>query len=362
MSEVIANFSAGPSALPKAVRQVIADGLQIKSDASPSLIEVSHRGPVFGEVADALREALSRLMMLDGQHELLLLQGGANQQFAQLPLNFAKQQTPAYLLTGHWGEKALAEAQRIGPAVVAASAAETGYTGLPTLERVDDQWAYLHYTGNETIHGVQFDQPPDVSTVPLVADLSSEFLSRPYPYATLSGFYAGAQKNLGVAGLTIVGLSKQWLAGISPTQRQSMPRFFDYLAWIESDSMLNTPATFAWWVALEMCRWIDQQGGLATLDSHNRQKASRVYACIDASDFYLNPVEHTSRSLMNVPFWIDDKELEPEFVKQAERAGFLGLKGHRAVGGLRASLYNALEDRAVVALVEFMREFERRYG
>ena len=362
MSEVIANFSAGPSALPKAVRQLIADGLQPTMDASPSLIEVSHRGPAFGEVADALREALTRLMMLDGQHELLLLQGGANQQFAQLPLNFAQQQTPAYLLTGHWGEKALAEAERIGPAVVAASAADTGYTRLPAIDKVDDQWAYLHYTGNETIHGVQFDQPPDVSTVPLVADLSSEFLSRPYPYTALSGFYAGAQKNLGVAGLTIVGLSKQWLADIPKAQRHSMPKFFDYRAWIESDSMLNTPATFAWWVALEMCRWIENSGGLTTLDAKNRQKAGRVYACIDASDFYLNPVEHASRSVMNVPFWIHDKTLESEFVTEAERAGLLGLKGHRAVGGLRASLYNAIEDSAVMALVEFMREFERRYG
>jgi len=362
MPEIIANFSAGPSALPKAVRQLIADRLQPKSDASPSLIEISHRGPAFGEVAEALREALSRLMMLEGQHELLLLQGGANQQFAQLPLNFAQQQAPAYLLTGHWGEKALAEAQRIGPAVVAASAAETGYTSVPHIEDIDEQWAYLHYTGNETIQGVQFDLPPDVSPVPLVADLSSEFLSRPYPYAALSGFYAGAQKNLGVAGLTIVGLSKQWLADIPKAQRQSMPRFLDYLAWVESDSMLNTPSTFAWWVALEMCRWIEQSGGLTTLDVQNRKKASRVYACIDASDFYLNPVEQASRSVMNVPFWIHDKTLESQFVEEAEQAGFLGLKGHRAVGGLRASLYNAIEDHAVVALVEFMREFERRYG
>lgn len=362
MSEIIANFSAGPSALPKAVRQLIADGLQPRMDGSPSLVEISHRGQAFGQVAEVLREALSRLLMLDDQHELLLLQGGANQQFAQLPINFAQQQPAAYLLTGHWGEKALAEAKRISATIVAGSAAETGYTNIPLIENVDEQWAYLHYTGNETIQGVQFDRPPDVATVPVVADLSSEFLSRPYPYTALAGFYAGAQKNLGVAGLTIVGLSKQWLAEIPKAQRQSIPRYFDYHAWVEADSMLNTPATFAWWVALEMCRWIEQSGGLSTLEARNQKKASRVYACIDQSDFYHNPVDLDARSVMNVPFWIHDKTLEPQFVEEAQRVGLLGLKGHRAVGGLRASLYNAIEDHAVVALVEFMREFERRYG
>ncbi|HEY7906048.1 MAG TPA: 3-phosphoserine/phosphohydroxythreonine transaminase [Wenzhouxiangella sp.] len=362
MPEVIANFSAGPSALPRAVRQIIAEGLQLKSDASPSLIEVSHRGPAFGEVAEALREQLCQLMELDGKHELLLLQGGANQQFAQLPLNFAQSRPPAYLLTGHWGEKALAEAERIGPVVVAASAADRGYTGLPEIEQVDADWAYLHYTGNETIQGVQFDQPPSVASVPVVADLSSEFLSRPYPYSSLSGFYAGAQKNLGVAGLTIVGLSKEWLAEITESQTRALPKFFDYRAWVESDSMFNTPTTFAWWVALEMCRWIDLKGGLEAIDQLNQQKSDRLYQCIDASGFYQNPVEHTARSVMNVPFWLHDAALESVFVEEANASGLLGLKGHRAVGGLRASLYNAIEDQAVVALVEFMREFERQHG
>ncbi len=362
MPEIIANFSAGPSALPRAVRQIVADGLQPKADASPSLIEVSHRGPAFGEIAEALWANLSQLMELDGTHEILLLQGGANQQFAQLPLNFAQAKAPAYLLTGHWGEKALAEAQRIGPAAVAASSADGCYTELPVIEYVDTDWAYLHYTGNETIHGVQFHQPPAISSVPLVADLSSEFLSRPYPYASLSGFYAGAQKNLGAAGLTIVGLSKEWLAEVSGSRTQALPKFLDYAAWVESDSMLNTPATFAWWVALEMCRWIERGGGLAAMEARNRQKASRVYDCIDASGFYRNPVRDEARSVMNVPFWLPDRTLEALFVEHASAAGLLGLKGHRAVGGLRASLYNAIEDRAVVALVEFMREFERQHG
>lgn len=362
MPEVIANFSAGPSALPRAVRQIIAEGLQLKSDASPSLIEVSHRGPAFGEIAEALREQLRQLMELDEKHELLLLQGGANQQFAQLPLNFAQTRTPAYLLTGHWGEKALAEAERIGPVVVAASAADSGYTNLPEIEQVDADWAYLHYTGNETIQGVQFDQPPNVSSIPLVADLSSEFLSRPYPYSSLSGFYAGAQKNLGVAGLTIVGLSKEWLAEIPQSQPRALPKFFDYRAWVESGSMLNTPTTFAWWVALEMCRWIDRSGGLKAIDALNRKKAGKLYDCIDSTGFYQTPVEHTARSIMNVPFWLNDAPLEALFVQEADASGLLGLKGHRAVGGLRASLYNAIEDQAVVALVEFMREFERQHG
>lgn len=362
MPEVIANFSAGPSALPRAVRQIISDGLQPRKDASPSLVEISHRGLAFGEIAQALHEQLRKLMVLDDTHELLLLQGGANQQFAQLPLNFGQSRVPAYVLTGHWGEKALAEAQRMGSAVVAASAFDTAYTRLPEIEQVDSDWAYLHYTGNETIHGVQFDRPPDVSSVPLVADLSSEFLSRPYPYASLSGFYAGAQKNLGVAGLTIVGLSKQWLAEIPESQHRALPKFFDYRAWVEADSMLNTPSTFAWWVALEMCRWIDRSGGLKAIDALNRQKSSRLYECIDGSGFYQNPVARAARSIMNVPFWLDGPELEVLFAEEANASGLLGLKGHRAVGGLRASLYNAIEDPAVVALVEFMREFERQHG
>lgn len=364
MGEVIANFSAGPAALPASVRQIISEGLGLTADGQPSPVEISHRGARFLALYEELLERLKSFLNVADSHEVLLLQGGANQQFAQIPLNFAYQKTPAYLLSGHWGEKALAEAQRIGPAMVAGSTKDTGYTDIPALASTGSDWAYLHYTGNETIHGVQFSAPPTLAddSIPLVADLSSEFLSRPYDFARLSGFYAGAQKNLGVSGLTVVGLSKQWLAKIRSSQHPNLPAYLDYQVWVSSDSMFNTPTTFAWWVALEMLRWIEKEGGLDLIAKRNEQKASNLYQCIDQSGFYVNSVHSAVRSLMNVPFWIHDHDLEPVFVREAEAAGLLGLKGHRAVGGLRASLYNAIEQDAVLSLVEFMQEFERSHG
>lgn len=364
MAEVIANFSAGPAALPAPVRQIIAEGLALTADGQPSPVEISHRGARFLELYEELLARLKAALDVGDSHEVLLLQGGANQQFAQIPLNFAYQKTPAYILSGHWGEKALAEAQRIGQAVVAGSTQDNGYRDIPTLATIDADWAYLHYTGNETIHGVQFNAPPALGEVrvPLVADLSSEFLSRRYDFSQLSGFYAGAQKNLGVSGLTVIGLSKQWLDQSKACQHPNLPAYLNYHVWLSTDSMFNTPTTFAWWVALEMLRWIEREGGLDIMAERNQQKAYILYQCIDQSDFYTNSVNPAVRSVMNVPFWIHDHALEPIFVKQAEVAGLLGLKGHRAVGGLRASLYNAIDQNAVLALVEFMKEFERSHG
>lgn len=364
MAEVIANFSAGPAALPPSVRQIIAEGLSSAQGPQPSLVEISHRGPVFLALAEELVERLKSLLDVADSHEILLLQGGANQQFAQFPLNFAHQKTPAFILSGHWGEKALAEAKRIGDAVVAASSKASGYLNVPDLESVDTQWAYLHYTGNETIHGVQFQAPPNVddADLPIVADLSSEFLSRPYGFKELSGFYAGAQKNLGVSGLTVVGLSKKWLTDMRVGQHPHLPAYFNYQVWLDSDSMFNTPTTFAWWVALEVLRWIEREGGLEVVAARNQRKAHALYECIDQSGFYVNSVATSDRSVMNVPFWIHDQALEPVFVREAEAVGLLGLKGHRVVGGLRASLYNAIDADAVIALVGFMKEFERSHG
>jgi phosphoserine aminotransferase len=363
MANVVGNFSAGPSALPQSVRAALSEFLAPDTSGTPSLVEVSHRGMRFGEVAHELRQRLHALLGTQDTHELLFLQGGASMQFAQWPMNFGYVSPPAYVITGHWGEKAFAEAERLGSALVALSTSSSGYTVAPKQIPIAGPAAYLHYTGNETIHGVQYHMPPKPElAVPLVGDLSSEFLSKPYPYSALDGFYAGAQKNLGVAGLTIVGIRQSWLAERNVLAHPHLAKILDFSAWLENDSMLNTPCTFAWWVALLMLRWLESCGGLGAIEKTNLLKASLLYECIDSSGFYRNPVNDDARSTMNVPFWIHDSALEPVFVAQAEAHGLLGLKGHRAVGGLRASLYNAIDEGTVRELVEFMREFERIHG
>lgn len=354
---VVHNFSAGPSVLPWPVREQLAEAFAVDDAHSPSIVEVSHRGPRFLEVAEKLEAGIRRLTGVGDEHAVLLLHGGAHLQFAMLPLNLARGRTAAFVLTGHWGEKAFAESARITESRVVASAADTGYRDLPELGHLPADTAYLHYTGNETIHGVQYPLPP-AAGVPLAADLSSEFLSRPYPYADLGLAYAGAQKNLGVAGLTVVLVRRDLLERIP----DDLPGFLDYRTWVDSGSMKNTPCTFAWYVATLVIDWIDTQGGLAGLGRRNAARAGALYRAIDGSDFYANPVDPDARSMMNVPFTLADDALTASFVSEAEARGMPGLKGHRAVGGLRASLYNALDDRAVPDLIEFMREFERSIG
>ena len=353
----IHNFSAGPSALPRPVREKLAETFALDPDFTPSVVEISHRGKEFMAIAERLQAGLRRLMGVGDAHEVLLLQGGAHLQFAMLPMNFARGRSAAFSITGHWGEKAFAESARIVESRVVASGADGGYRDLPELGHLPADAAYLHYTGNETIHGVQYAEPPPAA-VPLAADLSSEFLSRPYPYADLGMMYAGAQKNLGVAGLTVVLVRRDLMERVP----DDLPSYLDYRTWANSDSMKNTPCTFAWYVALEVIDWIESLGGLEAVGVRNRDKADRLYAAIDASDFYANPVDPDARSVMNVPFVLADDSLTMRFVEQAEAEGMPGLKGHRAVGGLRASLYNAIEPDAVTALVEFMHEFERRHG
>jgi len=358
---IIHNFSAGPAALPWPVRERIAEEFSLPADRAPSVAEISHRGARFKDIAERLEAGIRRLTGVGDDHHVLLLHGGAHLQFAMLPMNFARGRTAAFALTGHWGEKAFAESARITDSRVVASGADEGggrdYRDLPELGHLPAGCAYLHFTGNETIHGVQYPEPP-AAGVPLAADVSSEFLSRPYPYADLGLAYAGAQKNLGVAGLTVVLLRRDLVDRIP----DDLPQYLDYRTWIDSGSMKNTPCTFAWYVAAEVVDWIEADGGLDALGERNRAKAERLYRAIDASDFYANPVADGARSMMNVPFVMSDDGLTPEFVRQAEAAGMPGLKGHRAVGGLRASLYNALGIDAVDALVEFMQEFERTHG
>jgi len=350
------NFSAGPAVLPPVVRAALSQSLAPDPDGLPSIAEVSHRGPAFAAVAEELSARLRQLMALGDDQHLLLLQGGANLQFAWLPMALAANRTPAYLTSGHWGEKALAEARRVGPAEEVGSSRDSGFTDLPEMGHLPGRCAYLHYTGNETIHGVQYEQPPAVA-VPLAADLSSEFLSRPYPYRELAFAYAGAQKNLGIPGLTVVVIRQDLLDRIP----DGLPAYLDYRRWIAADSMLNTPTTLAWFAALQTCRWIESCGGLAFFEQRNRQRAQRLYDFIDGSAYWSNPVAGHARSVMNVPFFPVDPSRTGDVVAKAEAEGLLGLKGHRALGGLRASLYNALDDAAVEILIDFLGEYERRH-
>lgn len=323
--------------------------LELGPDGEPSLLEVSHRGPRFAEVAERLQGGLRRLLGLDDSYETLLMPGGAQFQFALLPMNLAAQAPAAYVETGHWSKLAIQQARSIAHVDVLATSSASGFTTLPDIPAPRDGVAYLHYCGNETIHGVQFPAPP-LSSAPLIADLSSEICSRPYPFSRLAAFYASAQKNLGIPGLTLLVLRRDLLervpVGLAP--------ILSYRAWAESGSMPNTPTTAAWIACLEMIQWIEEMGGLAAMAARNAAKAERLYACLDRHDAFDAPVAREARSLMNVVFRLRDREREPAFLRAASAAGFVGLEGHRAVGGIRASLYNAVSLESVEALVDFL--------
>ena len=293
---------------------------------------------------------------------MLFLQGGATTQFALLPLNLAQAgETVDYLVTGSWGKKAVKEAKALRPVNVVADGADSNYTDVPP----QSDWqrtpgaAYLHYTPNETIGGVEIHEPPAVTDVPLIADMSSTILSRPVDVSRFGVIYAGAQKNIGPAGITVVIIRKDLLARDA---QASLPRILSYAAHAEGGSMLNTPPTFAWYVAGLVFAWLKRQGGLPAMAEINQGKATRLYAAIDESPFYANPVAPAYRSWMNVPFTLARPELDGEFLKEATAAGLTNLKGHRSVGGMRASIYNAVSEEAVAALIAFMADFEARHA
>lgn len=356
------NFSAGPAALPEPVlRQVQAELLEWR-DERASVMEVSHRGKAFVECAAAAERDLRELMGVPSGYHVLFLQGGATTLSALLALNLARaDQAADFVLTGHWGEKALDNMAPSLKANVAASAKAGGYTGIPPR----DGWAltpgaaFVHYTPNETIHGVEFHDIPDVGDVPLVADVSSNFLSAPVDVSRFGVLYGGAQKNLGPSGLAIAIVRKDLLG----RHGRALPPIFELENQARSDSMFNTPPTFAWYVLGLVLQWVRAEGGAAAMGERNRRKAANLYAAIDGSGgFYCNPVEAAARSWMNVPFFLPDEAREKAFLKEADAAGLLGLKGHRAVGGIRASIYNAMPEAGVQALVDFMADFARRHG
>ena len=354
------NFCAGPAALPLAVLERAQRELLDWSHSGASVMEVSHRSSEFVSVADRAESSLRRLLEISDDYAVLFLQGGASLQFASVPLNLAAEnQVMDQVVTGQWSKKAFAEQQRFGAVNLVASSADQNFASIPQQDawQRDPTAAYLHYCPNETIGGLEFGFVPD-SDVPLVADMSSTILSRPVDVDRFGVIYAGAQKNIGPAGLCLVIVRRELLGRARP----ETPAMLNWQIAAENDSMYNTPPTFAIYLAGLVFEWLEELGGLEKMEAINRRKAEKLYALIDESGFYANPVEQISRSLMNVPFTLADDALDTVFLKEAEAKQLLNLKGHRSVGGMRASLYNAVEESSVDALCSFMRDFEQRHG
>jgi phosphoserine aminotransferase len=352
------NFSPGPAALPLEVLEQARDEMLDWRHGGMSVMEVSHRGQAFMQVAAEAEADLRELLAIPRNYRVLFLQGGASAQFALVPLNLtAAGATTDYINTGHWSAKAISEARRYCNVHVAADAGGR-YLRAPPQGELDlsADAAYVHYTPNETIGGVEFDYVPETRGVPLIADMSSSILSRPIDVSRFGLIYAGAQKNIGPSGLVVVIVREDLIGRARP----DTPLVFDYQAVAREHSMLNTPPTFAWYLSGLVFKWLKRNGGLPAMGDINRAKAAKLYGAIDASAFYRNSVALDSRSSMNVTFTLARPELDALFLAEAADAGMLNLKGHRVQGGMRASLYNAVPPAGVDALVAFMGEFERR--
>jgi len=355
------NFSAGPAMLPRAVMLQAREELLDWHGTGMSVMEMSHRSKAYLSIAEQAEADLRTLLAIPDNYKVLFLQGGATSQFAMVPLNLLRGKGGAdYINTGAWSKKAIAEAGKFCTVNVAATGEVGNFSAIPAFEswQLDSGAAYVHYTPNETIGGVEFHWVPGTGDVPLVADMSSTILSRPIDVSRYGLIYAGAQKNIGPAGLTVVivrdELVGETLAGT--------PTMFDYKVHADNGSMYNTPPTFAWYLAGLVFKWLQGQGGLDAMAEINRRKSERLYAAIELSDFYSSPVDAACRSWMNVPFTLADAALDAAFLEQAGQAGLLNLKGHRSVGGMRASIYNAMPESGVAALIDFMSEFERTHG
>jgi phosphoserine aminotransferase len=354
------NFAAGPAALPLEVLEQARDEMTDWRGSGMSVMEISHRSKAFLTVATEAEADLRELLSIPGDYKVLFMQGGATGQFAAIPMNLTQPESSVdYINTGAWSKKALGEARHYCKVNVAADSAVSNYTTVPARSdwKLTSGAAYLHYTPNETIGGVEFAFVPQVDA-PLVADMSSTILSRPIDVSRFGLIYAGAQKNIGPSGLCVV-IVREDLIGRA---RAGTPSVWDYKAMADDGSMLNTPPTFGWYFAGLVFKWLKRQGGLAAMAERNRAKAELLYATIDKSGFYRNPVDPVCRSWMNVPFILAAPALDKTFLAEASGAGLMNLEGHRSVGGMRASLYNATSIEAVRALSEFMLEFVRRHG
>lgn len=356
------NFSAGPAMLPQAVLETAQAEMLDWQGSGMSVMEMSHRGKEFIQIAEAAEADLRALLAIPENYKVLFLQGGATSQFAMVPLNLLRGNTKAdYINTGAWSKKAIEEARRFCQVNVAASSKSSNFAHVPPQAewKLDPDAAYVHYTPNETIGGVEFAWVPETGAVPLVADMSSTILSRPIAVEKFGLIYAGAQKNIGPAGLTLVIVREDLLGQTLP----GAPTMFDYAVHAKEGSMVNTPPTYAWYIAGLVFRWLKQLGGLEGMAQINQRKAGKLYAAIDASSgFYRNPVAVDSRSWMNVPFILKDEALDEPFLKAAKAQGLTTLKGHRSVGGMRASIYNAMPEAGVDALVSFMHDFAQHHA
>ena len=355
------NFSAGPAALPEPVLRQAADEMMDWHGCGMSVMEMSHRGPEFIAIAAEAEALLRELLAVPANYKVLFMQGGAIGENAIVPMNLLRGKTSIdFVDTGEWSKKSMKEAKKYAKVNVVASAADSAYTTIPARAtwKLDPHAAYVHICSNETIGGVEYHCTPDVGDVPLVADMSSSILSRPVEVAKYGLIYGGAQKNIGPAGLTIVIVRDDLIGQALPIT----PSAFDYKTVADNDSMYNTPPTYAIYIAGLVFRWLKSQGGLTAVARNNAAKAALLYDHLDASSFFSSPVARDCRSLMNVPFKLRDDTLDGVFLKGAEARGMVQLKGHRSVGGMRASIYNAMPLAGVQSLVAYLKEFEAQHG
>ncbi|OLD25840.1 MAG: phosphoserine transaminase [Acidobacteria bacterium 13_1_40CM_3_55_6] len=361
MTERIFNFSAGPAVLPIPVLEEARAHLLALPGVGMSVMEISHRSKTFDEIIQGAETGLRDLLSIPKDYAVLFLQGGASLQFTMVPMNFLSLDENAdYILTGSWGKKAIKEAQKCGEVNLGADMSDGGFTRVPTQEELQlgDDARYVHITSNETIEGVQWKSEPDTGDAPLFSDSSSDILSRPIPIEKYGLIYAGAQKNMGPSGVTLVIIREDLL----PRIPKGKPTMLDYRTHVEHKSLYNTPNTWGIYIINLVCKWLKEKGGLEAMQQENEAKAKLIYNGIDATDFYRGHADPDSRSTMNVTFHLPSEDLEKKFASEATAAGMDGLKGHRSVGGIRASIYNAFPREGCEALVEFMREFERKNG
>lgn len=354
------NFSSGPAMLPEEVLIQAQNELLDYRGSGMSVMEMSHRSAVFMDIMDRAFDSLRRLMSVPEDYEILFLQGGATSQFSMVPLNlFRKSRKADFVITGNWSKKAIQEASRYGECRAVASSEADGFTWFPDLsgEMFDPEADFVHLTTNNTIYGTRITRIPDTGDIPLVADMSSNILSEPYKVEDFGLIYAGAQKNIGPAGLTIVIIRKDLLGHAD----KMTPLMFNYQTHAAKKSAYNTPPCFAIYMAGLVFDWILEQGGVEAMEKHNQEKAGLLYDCLDSTDFYVAPVRKKDRSLMNIPFRLKDESLTAGFLAEADALGMKTLKGYRTVGGVRASIYNPMPLKGVESLVEFMKDFEQRH-
>ena len=361
MTERIFNFSAGPAVLPVTVLEEARAHMLALPGIGMSVMEISHRSKAFDEIIQGADAGLRDLLSIPKDYAVLFLQGGASLQFTMVPMNFLSLDENAdYILTGSWGRKAIKEAQKCGEVNLAADMSDGGFTRVPTQDELQlgDDAKYVHITSNETIEGVQWKTEPNIGDVPLFSDSSSDILSRPIPIEKYGLIYAGAQKNMGPSGVTLVIIREDLL----PRIPKGKPTMLDYRTHVEHKSLYNTPNTWGIYIINLVCKWLKDKGGLEAMQQENEARAKLIYDAIDATDFYRGHADPDSRSIMNVTFGLPSEDLEKKFASEATAAGMDGLKGHRSVGGIRASIYNAFPREGCEALVEFMKEFEKKNG